>query len=242
MARIDQDLLASYMERFVGFGSYDAPFWFAGMEQGGGRNVAELATRLKAWDSLKRRDVLDLAEYCAQIKEKRWHGPRARIQPTLGKLIRVVLAVHGLEASAEAVKEYQRTDFGRVGKETLIAELLPLPSRSVGDWIYGDISDLPYLMTREAYRMELRPKRIELLGQLIARYEPRAVVMLGWTYRDEWNGLSRALLVERDLPHPGVRFAQRGKTQFVVSRHPTAFGVTNAYFGEIGRVLRSRQR
>lgn len=35
MARIDKDLLAAYMERFVGFGSYDADLWFAGMEPGG---------------------------------------------------------------------------------------------------------------------------------------------------------------------------------------------------------------
>lgn len=241
MAGIDPALLAAYMERFVGFGSYDAPFWFVGMEQGGGQNVAELAKRLKAWEALGKRDLLDLAEYCAEIKEKRWHGPEARIQPTLGKMIRVVLAARGLEASADSVKEYQRTEFGRVGKDTLIAELLPLPSRSVGDWIYGEIADLPYLRTREAYRRELRPKRIELLGELIDQYEPRVVVMLGWTYRDEWNSLARVPLEERDSPQPGIRFAQRGKTQFVVCRHPTAFGVTNAYFAEIGRMLRSGQ-
>ena len=211
------------------------------MEQGGGQNVAELAKRLEAWDSLERRDVLDLAEYCAQIKEKRWHGPGGRIQPTLGKMIRVVLAARGRDASVEAVKEYQRSEFGRVGKETLIAELLPLPSRSVGDWIYGDICDLPYLKTREAYRTELRPKRVELLGRLIDRHEPHAVVMVGWSYSEEWKAITKAPLEERDTPHPGILVGSRGKTQFVVCRHPTAFGVTNAYFAEIGGMLRGQR-
>lgn len=238
-APIDERLLTRYMEHFVGFGSYKAALWFVGMEQGGGRDLKELARRLEAWRSLGEGDVIDFAAYCALLHEERWHGPEARIQPTLGKMIRVVLAAHGKEASAGAVREYQSERFGRAGDESLVAELFPLPSRSVGEWIYRDVCNLACLKDRQAYLMEFRPKRAALLRHLIDQHAPRVVVMLGWSYRDAWEELIEVSLVERDEPQPGLLFGRRGKTAFVVCHHPTSFGVTNAYFTEIGRIIGS---
>src|SRR5688572_25430520 len=82
------------MRRFVGFGTPDARTWFIGLEQGGGESLEELERRLDAWSQLGAATFADLAEYCRRIGENRWHGERARIQPTLGSLVRMMLASH----------------------------------------------------------------------------------------------------------------------------------------------------
>lgn len=235
--KIDEHLLAKYLENFVGFGSYDADFWFIGMEQGGGHDLGDLKRRLDAWHALGEEEVVDLGRYCERLNETRWHGPGAKIQPTLGKMVRVVLGARGGDASANAVRSYQAERLGRSGRETLVAELFPLPSRSVGHWIYSGLTALPYLRSRETYLAELRPKRIKLLRDRIDRHAPRAVVLLGWSYMAVWNELVGSPLDLREEPR--IRIAQRGKTVFIASRHPTSYGVTNQYFAQIGAQTRA---
>jgi hypothetical protein len=233
--KLNERLLVSYMERFVGFGALDAGLWFVGMEQGGGQDLHELARRLEAWQSLGSTEVADLQAYCELLGERRWHGPHARIQPTLGKMVRVVLATRGENASPAAVRAYQSERLGRAGGETLVAELFPLPSQTVGHWIYGDCSSLPYLRSRQAYLTEVGPKREALLRAGIDLYAPRAVVFLGWCYMADWRRLIETPLELRDQPRIGI--GRRGKTVCIVSLHPTSYGVTNEYFSEIGKIL-----
>jgi hypothetical protein len=100
------------MERFVGFGEPAAGIWFIGLEQGGGENLAELERRLGAWRESGGGAFADLREYCERLGEHRWHGPSPRVQPTLGKLVRLTLAAEGLSPDTEAVRLYQAQKFG----------------------------------------------------------------------------------------------------------------------------------
>ena len=125
---VDEHVLANYMNTFVGFGSYSADFWFVGMEQDGGHDVAELERRLNAWQSMRCEEVVDLPTYLAAIGEERWSGARAAIQPTLGKMIRIVLSARGVTPSAAAIRSHQVERLGRSGDETLLTELSPWPA------------------------------------------------------------------------------------------------------------------
>ncbi len=96
---IRTEVLLDYMHRFVGFGSQKAPVWFIGLEQGGGNGLSELERRLEAWSATGVKAFDDFPTHCRLIGDRRWHGAPARIQPTLGKLIRLFLAFSGSPAT-----------------------------------------------------------------------------------------------------------------------------------------------
>lgn len=60
---LDDQLLDDFIQKFRGYGSYEAPWWFIGMEEGGGNDEVELASRLSAWDKRGRLELEDIAEY-----------------------------------------------------------------------------------------------------------------------------------------------------------------------------------
>jgi hypothetical protein len=229
----DADVLQDYMQRFIGFGSAEAPMWFIGLEQGGGETLAELDRRLRAWTEMGGQAFADLPDYCRRIGEGRWHGSRARIQPTLGKLVRIVLAAHGIEPTPERIRSYQSERFATTAGDTMIGELMPLPSRSVSEWIYT-ASGLPDLATRDAYVQAWQPRRIALLKDAIAVAKPAAVVCLGVSAQPMWSAIAGV----RFTPGPGGAFwASSETTRFIVCCHPTAFGARNDDFDAIGRAL-----
>lgn len=230
---IQPDVLREYMRRFIGFGSPKAPTWFIGLEQGGGENLAELDRRLSAWVDVGAAPFGDFQEYCRRIGERRWHGDTPRIQSTLGKLVRVVLASQGIEPTPEVVRKYQAQRFGCANEQTVIAELMPLPSRSLSDWIYA-ATGVPGLETRDAYVREYRPLRTELLRAAISIYAPRAVVFMGLTESETWAQIAASEFADGPA---GALWASSGVTRFVIAKHPTAFGAPNAYFDQIGRAL-----
>jgi hypothetical protein len=231
---IDSRLLLEYMQGFVGFGSFDADFWFVGMEQGGGETLEELSRRVSVWDQFGRPNLTDLRSYHEAIGDFRWYGVAPRIQPTWDKIIRLVLAARRSEVSTTLIRSYQVDSFARSSGETLITELLPLPSRSIGDWIYGQLDSIPMLVDRETYSAEMTPYRIQMLRQHIERCAPAAVVFLGKSYTPYWEAIAGTSLQET---RAGVILGRRADTNYVVVRHPTSYGVTNQYFEEIGSML-----
>lgn len=231
---INPQVVTDYMSRFVGFGDPSAPVWFIGLEQGGGENLAELERRLDAWREMGAGSFADLQTYCERIGERRWHGSSARIQPTLGRLVRVVLAAQGQATDSESVRRHQAETFGRTAGGSVIAELMPLPSRNISEWIYSSLSAVPGLESREAYLRRYRPQRMALLQQTIRDAAPKAVVFIGTSERDTWSEVAGQKFVQGP---GGAGWCEVGLTRFVVLTHPTAYGAKNEYFEEIGRAL-----
>jgi hypothetical protein len=54
--------LDDFAHRFYGYGNYGGPFWFVGMEEGGGDSSEEIARRLSAWAARGRCELEDAAE------------------------------------------------------------------------------------------------------------------------------------------------------------------------------------
>jgi len=141
-----------FIERFFGYGTWSAPVWFIGMEEGGGASLAEVETRIGTWQARGANELEDLAEFHRAIGVTRHFGERPALQSTWAKLIRVLFGLRGEAADTERVRSYQATQLGRQGSETALVELLPLPSPSTSHWLYRDISDISYLATRELSR------------------------------------------------------------------------------------------
>src|SRR4051794_26418717 len=74
-------LLTEYMSTFYGYSDYSAPFWFVGMEEGGGSTPEENANRITSWERRGRPEVTNLYECHQDIAVPRWFAAHPPIQP-----------------------------------------------------------------------------------------------------------------------------------------------------------------
>jgi hypothetical protein len=74
-------------EHWYGYGRWDAPYWFVGVEPGGDK-LEESAQR---WRELGRGELLDIVAHLEGLYVKQF-DERAKTQPTWGKLIWLLLA------------------------------------------------------------------------------------------------------------------------------------------------------
>lgn len=227
---LDTDRLQSFMHTFYGYGTWKAPLWFVGMEEGGGAGLNEIASRLAAWDGS---ELMDIRDFHRGLQGIDWFRERPPLQSTWSKLIRVALCAEAQECTTEAVRRYQRDELAGGNGRTAVIELLPLPSRSVRDWIYGDL-DVPELANRSDYSEQLKDERIETIRSRIDEHHPAAIVFYGLTCQPEWQKIAESRFVFSDA---GYGVAQRGPTRLFLARHPVAPGACNEEFCAIGRDL-----
>lgn len=231
---LDDNAIERFAHGFFGYGSWAAPVWIIGMEEGGGGSIEEVSRRMTAWEARGRRELEDLGSYHEAIGVTRHVGEKPALQPTWSKMIHVFLGANSLPANSELVRNFQSRELGRANGDTCILELLPLPSPNVRTWLYAS-SKLAYLSDRERYRRHIAPRRIERIREHIRTYHPRAVVFLGLAYMSFWQQIAgREFICQDDA---GARVLSAHGTTFVVARHPASRGVTNAYFREVGRLV-----
>lgn len=235
---LDDGLLEKFIHRFYGYGNYAAPFWFIGMEEGGGKTPDEVAKRIEAWEGRGMRELEDVVDYSRAIGNGDWFEERPRLQTTWSKLIRILLAAQKKDVSTEIIRAYQRSQWARdQGEpwETCVVELLPLPSPSSTDWLYSECSKLPFLLNRETYRNHMLSGRITHLKGRIEKHRPKVVVFYGRAYRPHWENIAGAFGVD---PNSGVLVARNAATLFVSLPHPAA-RLGNHYFDNVGRQISS---
>jgi hypothetical protein len=236
---LDRDeQLRRYIDTFWGYGNLDGPYWFVGMEQGGGGSWGEVGAHLDRWQHVGAPAIAPFRPPADELTDHRWFGPKPRIQPYWGKLIRLLLAAEDRPCSPEAVRNYQARHLATSTGETCLFELLPLPSPSTDRWIYAEHSRLPLLKDRGSYLQVLLPRRIVQLRSMISEKRPRFVVFAGLSYLDHW-----AQIVGTDLPirpEQPVSLSHLGTTAVAI-RHPSSVGVGNGYFEDVGRTLASRR-
>lgn len=231
----NDQLLNEFVQNFYGYGNYNGQFWFIGMEEGGGNSFSNINERLIAWSRRGRHALEDLAQYHAEIGLTDWFNDKPKLQPTWNKLIRILLSSNGQLPTTDPVREYQKILLGRLNGNTCLVELLPLPSPSIGLWLYAQHSQLPsYLANRKTYVQWCLPSRIKHLQEQIIYYKPEAVVFYGLGYKEHWEKIAGiALCQESDKIYTGWNKT----TFFVMTKHPATQGVTNEYFHQVGRLI-----
>ena len=232
---IDADLLRAYAESFYGYGNLSGKWWLVGLEEGGGETVEDIDWRLKTWASRGRRELDDVSVFESSPQHGKWFTARPPLQPTWRKLIRLMLTAQGQRADDDSIRVFQGAKLGRLGADNCLLELLPLPSRSVGNWIYADISGLPELKSRDTYRERFEPTRIAHIRARIAEHAPRVVVFYSRDKRDLWERIAGIPFKRSELADLDI--AITSKTIYALTTHPTRRGVTNAYFEDAGRTL-----
>lgn len=238
---VQPEVLAAWMAARLGYGDRRARAWFLGMEEAC-EDVMELPSRIAGGDLEDLEAALTRIGRYGDLLEA-----SPALQPTWAPLIRAWLVATGVDSpTTDAVRHYQRHRWGRAGSavadDSLLVELLPLPSPSLHDWPYEGLG----VGSRRDYQRRWLPSRIELLGRLWreAPTSPRVAIAYGRSYWEHYRsifglrGRSSETIVTEDptwaegyvLPEGGV----------VLVRHPVAFGSSNARWEALGRWLRAR--
>jgi hypothetical protein len=233
MDMINDKLLLDFAKGFYGYGNYQAPYWFLGMEEGGGNSVNEINQRFSVWDLRGGAELEDIVEYHTAIGIPEYFREKPKIQNTWGKQIRFLFGANGKPVDTEIVRNYQRDFWGRRKGDSCIIDLFPLPSPGTKDWIYGVQSALEILKDRETYRDTFLQKRANHIRHRIDEYNPKIVCAFGITYMNYLEAIVQSDFHEED----DFYYTKFGKTIFVVLQHPAAFGATNKYFYHAGRVV-----
>ena len=156
---------------FEGYGRKTAPYWFLGIEEGGG-SMEQLRERA-TFDAVE--DLSTLAK-TGLLKSMHQHVPTWRV---MSKLIMAMQGTPGWQDSSSA-REYQATKLGRADGDTFLTELMPLPSPSTAVWPYDSI-----FPSRNEYYAEVRPSRIKWLRSEVREFQPSFVICYGkgnWPY------------------------------------------------------------
>lgn len=177
-------MIEAYCKQFFGYGRWDAPVWFVGLEEAGAGTPAQLQARLTAWDQRGRRELEDAPAFYPACGQPQWHGPDATLQRTWRQLIRLLLLARGEPVGEVALLEYQKKILGAFSGHVCLTELLPLPAPSHRHWPYAAHANLPtWLQTREQFTQAVAAGRIATLREKIALHHPRSVVFYFWKPR-----------------------------------------------------------
>jgi hypothetical protein len=228
---MEREGLRAFMQGFYGYGTYSAPLWFIGIEEGGGNSCDEIERRIAAWDAHGRPEVDDLVRFHEAAKVA---IDTANPQSTWGPLIRLVLTAKNIPATPAAILEYQGKRLGRSGGETCLLELLPLPKRNAQDWRYDVWTDLPELRNRAQYERSSIPHRSDSIIRMLNDNRPRVAVFYG--RRKFWR---QRLKLAGSFANPMFDATTIGATIVVLTDHPVAWSNDAALrFAHIGESLR----
>lgn len=235
---LDINLFHRFVTEFFGYGDLSAPLWFVGMEEGGETSLGHLLRTLENWKAEGCSPTINIVR---EGEPSIWFSSeRPPIQRTWRQIIRSTLIACGAtlaETDAEAVRRYQRDFLGRPNTKICLLELMPLPSRNLAIWPYSDMIQIDYMQSRSAYMDELLPARIATLRHLIEKHKPKAVIFYGASYLSHWKAIAGADVEWTQGQSFGVSCVS-GEMPFFSVKHPTAFGVKDAIFTELGNTLR----
>jgi len=205
-----------------GYGRWDAPYWFMGLEEGMGRNENDdLDLRLEAWRQLGSRELNDCKSFHEAIKEYRLHR-EGKLVPTWRSLILLLMTFLEKPNDRESLRSYQRSHWGSSSGETCVIELSGLAARNL---------NAP--RDRESFREERITKIRERLNENNSTV--KLVVMYGRTRKESWEKIAG-----RTFPPDGILTS--GTTIIAHTPAPVAFGLTNEYWEELGLLLRNKAK
>jgi hypothetical protein len=183
---ITTELVHRRIANFWGYGSFEAPAWFVGMEEGLGPET-ELEERFRASDG---KATIDIRRDMARVPHHiRWfRPPTPPIQQTWKYPLALYLFLsNGRSPTSEEIRAYQLDVLGDIDrKNSCVIELMPLPARSTtdDDWLYS-----PFVGSRQQYLERYKPERVRQLRTLIKTYCPRLVIFHSLKYLPDWTGV-----------------------------------------------------
>jgi hypothetical protein len=234
---LTRELIERRLSNFWGYGSFQAPVWFIGMEEGlSPQDKKELDKRFLAADGKITIDMRrDMEELTGHMK---WFRPPFPIQPAWQYPIALYLFLkNNAEPSHQEIREHQSIVLGDMQlKETTAIELMPLPSAKADDseWQYGN-HGVPGLRTRQEYIHTYKGARIQNLKALLIKYHPHLVIFYSATYLYEWECAIEAPL---SLVTSQMYFVRTATTAFCAIPQGRARGMSYERIYEYGELVK----
>lgn len=240
--QVDDSSLCAFVNDYFGYGNLNSPYWFIGKEEGGSVTLAENNLRIAKWIEMGSPTTLDTYVYHKSLGMSDYEF--SRIQPTYTKIIQILLHLDGIGSDIDARRAFQHTKLGRVDANHALLELMPLPSRSTGLWLWKDqVSKALSLHTRQQYWETIMPKRITALKALIAKHNPKLVLFYSTQsgYINAWSQLAGTSDWEWHKISPYMKYGlqQVGNTLYVITTHPTMKGIRGTDFTEVAEAIKS---
>lgn len=242
--------LDRFIKSFYGYGNLESDIWFIGMEEGGGASLEEVKSRLKVWKALGEGQVVDAYEFHKKITDDKgknfdflFREGNPAIQRTWRGLIKLLLSYKEEAYSAAVIKEKQINGWGRLSSDNCLLELFPLPSPNANDFKYTEwLNDENF--TRDKYKKDIVGHRIQGIQELIKINMPKMVVFYGKAYGDKYKaiaGLNGSDLLELEITsEKSAKIFVGSPTSYVFIPHPTAHGMSDAYYQQLGKALKER--
>ena len=195
---VNNDARALACQSWFGYGRWDAPYWFIGMEPGGEDDIAWYDT----WLRLGGDELCDCREHHLGTNYPKWHGrDLPPTQPTWLRLIQLLLGYGGKQADKlDAIRVYQKDEWGSSNGETALLEVSAIRAKSLATAVE---------------RNTFREQRIVTLRNRLERYQPTFAVFYGFEYSDIYEKIANARF-------DADGYALSGSTLCVLLRHPTA--------------------
>ena len=180
------DKLRAYCEGFLGYGNPEAPVWYVGMEEYGGKTEDEVLARIRAWNDRGQHLIEDMRGFCRDSQYPplvRYASTSAPRSPTWCALIEDRWAIDGrADIANDEVLKHQQTQWLAPKGDTCLVNLMPLPSPDTKTWNYADWgggwSEWPDLYERCTYMDALAPLRARLLHNALRQYIPKCTILL----------------------------------------------------------------
>lgn len=235
---MEDEYVAEFCSAFYGYGRWEAPWWFLGMEERGCKTLAEAEFRLKVWRApedtdlalLRQTGLIDLHQY--------HHGLgidllQMKLPKTWQYLIRLYLAgTTGKPVTREAVIGVLRVKWGAAEGPTCLAELQPLPCPNRGAWPWPQWCGVE--ARKQDFEKRVLPKRSQALASNRRHYKPRVVVFYGMGFDAYWQEIAGCRLSK--IMDPDVYGGKADGSVFVSIPHLSSRkkGMSYELMGRLG--------
>jgi hypothetical protein len=199
---------------FNGYGNPGGPYWFIGIEERGDGTLEALSIRAQ---------FTEIADLEAAHSPHLLDFSLTTLIPTWATMSKIVLRSKGDSnwRERETIREYQAGRLGRLGGETFLTDLLPLPSPDATSWHY------PHLWpSRDDYYRDVLPGRQDMLRGLFAAHRPRFVFCYGKSY---WTDFEEILPETEfdDALEGRVRLANLGRSTVFLTPFFSYYSMTS---------------
>lgn len=192
---ISETNLQLWVDRFFGYGSWNAPLWLVGYEEGGGDLPEEVAdkTNYFACHHHAAPTLCDARDLYRAVKY-RGDGPKGKNFDTLydyrfgndallhGAWKNLIAFVHGYNNDQlPDLLDYQKNRF-LLSLDVAMVRLYPLPSPHSHAWYYRWLvvsEELSYIRYRERYEERVYPDRMSAILKQMKEHRPKLILMYG---------------------------------------------------------------
>lgn len=233
---MNDDLRDMALNRY-GYGCWEAPYWFLGVEEGvdSKRESVDRRERIATWRELGSLELDDCREFHDRLYDRLktgnpLHGEGAKLQRTWSNLIRALMVFEGRSKDSEddgCRLKYQKEKWGCRTSETCVIEFSGLAARSSKE-------EGPHTLNRA--------ERIEFIRDKICAHHPQFVAVYGTSDREPWRKISEGAHPEigaRIIDKNGRTFAEfklLGHTVLALAHHPLYTAPEN--WKKLGTTLR----